>query len=55
MVSVDTADEEMWRFIFDKDGVVTIPAALSPEQVSAMREAPPPPPLSQMIRSVIHR
>jgi hypothetical protein len=33
MVSVDTADEAMWRFLFDKDGVVTIPDALTAAQV----------------------
>ena len=39
MASVDTADEEMWRFLFDKDGAVTIPDALSPAQVAVLNAA----------------
>ena len=36
MATVDAEDEQMWRFMFDKDGVVTIPNAIAPEHLAAL-------------------
>ena len=44
MASVDPEDEELMRFVFDKDGVVTIPDALTERQladINALLVRPP--------------